>query len=188
MDDLLEKMICENKNAFEEDAPEGHFERFEQRLKKQQQPPAGNHKKKYLQIAAAAAFVLLLGNQLRMYLQQAVVQPETYGFSLSSISPEYGEVEYYYTSTWDKSMSHWQKLVANGLISTEEQQLLKDEMNEFDQTYQKLQQELKSKPDDERIINAMLELYQTRLAIINLIIEKLENLKKEKETKYENEI
>jgi len=188
MDDLLEKMIRENKEAFEEDAPEGHFERFEQRLKKQKQLPAESHKKRYLQIAAAIAFVLLLGNQVRMYLQQPATQPKTEEISLASVSPEYGEVEYYYTSTYEQSMRHWDKLTADGGISPEEQQLMQDEMKEFDETYQKLQKELQSKPDDERVINAMLELYQTRLSIINLIIDKLENMKQHNGTEHESEI
>lgn len=188
MEDLLEKLIRDNKEAFEEDAPEGHFERFDQRLKKQKQHPAGSPKKRYLQIAAAVAFVLLLGNQVRMYLQQTGSQQKTEEISLSSVSPEYGEVEYYYTSTYEQSMRHWQKLTADGVISSEEQQLMKEEMKEFDETYQKLQKELQSNPDDERVINAMLELYQTRLSIINLIIDKLENMKQHNGNEHESEI
>jgi len=176
INDILEKTIRENKAIFEEDAPEGHFERFEQRLNRQKIRPLYKQRKFYLQIAAAIIFVLLVGNQVRMYMQVPDEQPVT----LSNISPEYGEAEFYYTSAIDQGMRHWEKLTADGVISSEEQEMMQQEIDEFDATYKRLQKELAANPEDERVINAMLELYQTRLSIINLIIDKLEDIKKQK--------
>jgi len=179
-DDILEKSIRENKALWEEDAPEGHFERFEQRLSQQQVRPLRNRRKLILQIAAAVAFALLLGNQVRLYLQPQPVQ-----LTLGSISPEYAEAEFYYTSAINQGMNHWEKLSADGLISEDEQQLMQQEITEFETTYKKLQEELSAAPDDERVIHAMLELYNTRLSIINLIIEKLEEIKTQKDKNHD---
>ncbi|WP_163713909.1 hypothetical protein [Mangrovibacterium lignilyticum] len=184
LNDILEKTIRENKAIFEEDAPEGHFERFEQRLNQLKIRPLKNRRKLYLQIAAAVAFALLLGNQVHMYLQVPEVQPVT----LASVSPEYGEAEFYYTSAIDQGMRHWEKLTADGVITPDEQEMMQQEITEFDATYKRLQKELAANPEDERVINAMLELYQTRLSIINLIIDKLEEIKKQKTNSYESEI
>lgn len=175
--DILEQLIRDNRSLFDEDAPEGHFERFQQKLNKEPIPIRKNRKKLFLQIAAAVAFVLLLGNQVRMYLQMPADKQESY--SLASVSSEYGEAEFYYTSAIDQGMEQWNKLMDDGMISLEEQQMMQQEIDEFETTYQKLQQELKANPGDERVVNAMLELYQTRLSIIHLIIEKLENIKKQ---------
>lgn len=188
MDDLLEKRIRENKAAFDEDAPEGHFERFEQRL---QQAGSLRPKRRFIrlwQAAAILAIALLGGNQVRMYLQRPVAPAAQPEITLASLSPEYREVEYYYTSSFDQSMKQWQQLQADGAITADEQKMITDEIAEFDQTYAKLQKELQANPDDERVINAMLELYQTRLSIINLIIGKLEQIKKQKATDHEREI
>ncbi|PTN09375.1 hypothetical protein [Mangrovibacterium marinum] len=176
-DDLLEKTIRENKAFFDEDAPEGHFERFAQRLNAPRIDPIRRRRKIFLQVAATVAFVLLLGNQLRMYLQQP--QPEA-AITLGSVAPEYAEAEFYYTSAIDQGMRHWEKLSEDGIISTDEQRMMQEEIADFEETYARLQDELAANPEDERVINAMLELYQTRLAIINLIIEKLEEVKKQK--------
>lgn len=180
-DDILEKTFRDNKAIFEDDAPEGHFERFEQRLKQEQIRPFYKQRKFYLRVAAAVVFVLLVGNQVRMYMDRPAEQTAT----LSSVSPEYGEAEFYYTSAINQGMQHWEQLTADGIISPEEQDMMKQEIAEFDATYKRLQEELASNPEDERVINAMLELYQTRLSIINLIINKLEDIKKLKEDNHD---
>lgn len=176
-DDMLEKTMRENKAFFDEEAPEGHFERFANRLGEQKIKPIRNRRRIYLQIAAAVAFALLLGNQVRMYLQHP---KEPAALTLSSVSPEYAEAEFYYTSAIDQGMEHWKKLTADGMISQDEQKMMNAEIADFQETYARLQKDLAANPEDERVINAMLELYQTRLAIINLIIDKLEEIKKQK--------
>ena len=85
-------------------------------------------------------------------------------------------------------MHEWEKLSRNGYLTDEDQQLMQNEMAEFDRTYTRLQQELAANPEDERVINAMLELYQTKLSIITLIIQKLEEIKQQKNNHHETEI
>jgi len=66
------------------------------------------------------------------------------------------------------------------LISESEQQMMQKEQKEFDQMYQKLLEDLKANPDDERVINAMLEYYQSRMNIISLVINKLKEIQQQK--------
>jgi hypothetical protein len=189
MEDLLEKAIRENKGAFEEDAPLGHFERFEAKLDEEFKQKNKNNRKIYLQIAAALVFALLLGNQLRMYLAQPHQQPQPAPpANLASVSPEYGEVEFYFTSTIGQSLNEWEKLSKAGVISEENQQLMAKEMEEFDKMEAQLQKELNANPDDQRVIDAMLEYYQAKLSVITLIIDKLKEVKQQKTTDNETEI
>lgn len=181
MTDPLKNSIQKNREAFEVEPQEGHFERFQLRLEAYPVKRKAFGKKSYLQIAAAILFVLLAGNQLRMYLAQEKDKPPT----LSSVSQEYGEVEYYYTTAIGQGMSQWEKLLAQGLISPEDQNMMESEMKEFDETYARLQQELEASPEDERVVNAMLEVYQSRLSIITLIINKLETIKQQKKASHE---
>ena len=183
MSDILEKAIRENKDALVEDAPEGHFERFEAKLNKEFKTK-NKFNRRLLQIAAVLIFALLLGNQLRIYFAPKQVQVT----SLASVSPEYGEVEFYFTSTIDQSMVEWEKLNKEGYISEADQQMMTNEILEFDQLQAQLQQELKANPDDERVINAMLEYYQAKLSVITLITDKLKEVKQQKLTNNETEI
>ena len=62
------------------------------------------------------------------------------------------------------------------------------EQQEFDEMYQKLIVDLKANPDDERVINAMLEYYQARMNVITLIINKLQEVKQQKYQSHEIKI
>jgi hypothetical protein len=109
------------------------------------------------------------------------------GTTLASISPEYEEVEFYFTSAISGGLSQWEQLVSEGLISEDEQQMMNNELNEFEEVYKNLQADLSANPNDERVINAMLEYYQTKLSLIHMILEKLEEVKQKTKTNYETE-
>lgn len=186
MNDELEKLIRKNKDFFEDDAPSGHFERFNAKFDREFKPAKKLNRKIILRIAASLIFMLLLGNQIRMYL--APSRDPVSAPTLASVSPEYGEAEFYYTSAIDESMKQWNKLVKQGAISEADQKMMKQELAEFDRLHKQLQKDLKSAPDDERVINAMLEYYQSRLHVIQLVIDKLQKAKQQKLMNNETEI
>lgn len=180
MNDELEKLILDNRESILDEEPlEGHFERFEARLQKASKPGRVIQLRPLLRIAAIVVFVLLAVNQARIYLT-----PEKKAeLTLGSISPEYREVEFYYTNAIQMGMSQWNRLSKEGYVSESEQQMMKSEQQEFDHMYQKLQEDLKANPNDERVINAMIEYYQARMNVINLIINKLQEVKQQKNNK-----
>lgn len=184
--DYIDNIITENIEALNDNEPmDGHFARFEAKLSKQ------NKKKRKItlnvvwKVAAAIVFVLLASNQAFIYFSpdnQGMFIPENknIGISLASVSSEYKEVEFYYTSAINSGMTQWNKLNAEGLISDDEQKMMDEELSEFETLYKNLQEDLKLNPNDERVINAMLEYYQAKLSVINLIVEKLEEVKQQK--------
>ncbi|MGQ8337901.1 hypothetical protein ACUNWD_15230 [Sunxiuqinia sp. A32] len=184
MSDILEKLIKENREAFEEEPLQGHFDRFESKLDQSFRKKKSLEWKNYLQIAASILLVVLVANQVRIYM----APDKEENISLANVGPEYKEVEFYYTSSIESSLKEWNKLVKDGYIGEEEQAMMKQEMTEFDSMYKNLQTELEANPDDERVVNAMLEYYQAKLSIINLIIEKLEQVKQQKLTNDEIKI
>ena len=187
MTDPLKNMIQKNKDAFEMEPPEGHFERFQMKLETTPVKKKWMSTRSWSEIAAAVLIIILAGNQARIYFSNDSTE-KTRLLTLSSVSPEYSEVEYYYISAIDEGMSHWEKLRKQGMISPKEQKMMEIEMKEFDDTYVRLQKDLEANPEDERVINAMLEVYQSRLSIITLIINKLETIKQQKKTNHETEI
>jgi hypothetical protein len=61
------------------------------------------------------------------------------------------------------------------------------EMKSMDSTYVSLQRELKANPNDERIINAMIEHYQTKLEVMTYIVNQLKTIRNDNHNKKENE-
>ncbi len=190
--DNIEEIILNNLKELNDFEPkDGHFERFQAKLNVQ-------HKKRTItlnvvwKVAAAVVFVLLAVNQVNMYLspdkQNGVVSESNTDFTLSSVSPEYKEVEFYYTNAINVELNQWNSMVADGFISKEEQDLLDNEMAEFETRFINLQNDLKANPNDERVINAMLEYYQAKLDIINMIVSKLQEVKQQKNKSHENNI
>lgn len=180
MKDELERLISNNRHSILDEEPlEGHFERFEARLLKASKPTRTINFRPVLKIAAIVVFALLAVNQARIWF----FPEKTETLTLGSISTEYCEVEFYYTNAIQMGMNQWEKLGREGFVSESEQQAMQKEQLEFDHVYQKLQEELKANPDDERVINAMLEYYQARMNVITLIINKLQEVKQQKNNK-----
>ena len=183
MTDLLERAIRDNKEVFEEEPLNGHFDRFDAKLDKMHKKQKTMGWKTYLQIVASVLLVALIVNQVQSYLGN-----EQEPLSLSQISPEYSEVEFYFIASIENNILAWNKLVSEGFISGEEQEMMNTEMEEFDQMYKELQAELQANPDDKRVVNAMLRYYHTKLSVTTLIIEELEKVKQQKLIKHETEI
>lgn len=191
--DNIEEIILNHREGLNDNEPmEGHFDRFEAKLNLQ-------HKKKKFnlnvvwKVAAAVVFVLLVSNQVAIYLSQGNQGSlfSTFGkkeVTLSSVSPEYQEVEFYYTSSINSGINQWEKLKREGMISEEEQDMMNSELNDFQTRYENLQKDLAANPNDERVINAMLEYYQAKLSVINLIVNKLEEVKQQTKNNHGPEI
>ncbi len=190
--DNIEELISKHLEELNETEPrEGHFERFEAKIKTQ-------HKKRTItisdvwKVAAAVVFVFLAVNQAVIYFssdgQGLIHRQNNANVSLASVSPEYQEVEFYYTNAINVGLNQWNKLKDEGAVSKNEQVLMDNELKEFEKMHQSLQNDLAANPNDERVINAMLEYYQSKLNVINIIVDKLKEVKqlKEDENKVSN--
>lgn len=183
--DNIEELISKQKEAFNETEPrEGHFERFEARLKSQQKRQSITLNS-VLKVAAAVIFVLLAVNQAVIYFspngQGLIHRQNNTNYTLASVSPEYKEVEFYYTNAIHVGLNEWNKLKNEGAVSNEEQKLMDNELVEFDKLHKSLQTDLAANPNDDRVINAMLEYYQSKLNVINIIVDKLQKVQQLKE-------
>lgn len=180
--DNIEELILKNLEGLNENEPmDGHFARFEAKLN-------AEHKKKRFsfnriwKVAAAVIFVLLVTNQANIYFspnQQDLLLNTSRNseVSLASVSLEYEEVEFYYTNAINVGLNQWNTLTTDGFISEEEQTMMDTELSEFEDRFKTLQEDLAANPNDERVINAMLEYYQAKLSVISMIVKKLEEVK-----------
>lgn len=182
--DYMEEMILKNLEALNDNEPmEGHFDRFEKKLKAQNKVRRITWRNT-LKVAAAVVFILMATNQVRLYFFSDSSNKNE--ISLASLSPEYKEVEFYYTSSINSGLDQWNELYKAGLITDDEQTMMDDELKDFENRYKSLQKDLAANPNDERVINAMLEFYQVKLSVITMIVNKLEEVKQQKNNHYED--
>ena len=180
--DNIEKLILENIDALNDNEPmEGHFARFEAKLDAQHKTKRTISLNLIMKVAAVVVFAFLATNQAFIYISpdnQGIFnsKSEAASISLASVSPEYQEVEYYYTNSINTGIDQWNNWIEQGMISEDEQNMMDNELAEFETLYQNLQKDLAANPNDQRVINAMLEYYQAKLSVINIIITKLEEV------------
>jgi hypothetical protein len=175
----LEKIFLENREAFNSEEPEnGHFERFEKKLKSPKTIMRFNY-----WYSVAAVFVIIILSVLYAYekvqkTDNQTIEPNNGRMALRDVSPEYAEVEFFLTSQIENGMSKIEQI--DFLNNTAEKQMLLDELKAMDSVYTNLQKELNANPNDERTIEAMIQYYRTKVIIMNSIINKFEQLKTRK--------
>lgn len=173
--DEIEQLIMAHRSNFDTaELPQGHLERFQRRLE-QERRVKPLFQGRIWKVAAAVIFLFLAGNQARIWLVPEKETPTT----LAALSPEYAEVEFYYTRAIQSGMEHLSYLTGSGVISAQDNAIMQEEFREFETRYKTLQEELQANPYDERVINAMIEYYQARLQVINMVLSKLEEVRQQ---------
>jgi hypothetical protein len=69
----------------------------------------------------------------------------------------------------------------------EQKQMLDNELQSMDSIYVQLKKELKANPDDDRIINAMIEHYQTKVDVLSYVVDQLKKIRNENQNKKNDE-
>ena len=179
--DKIDKILVEHHAEFEEEPKEGHFSRFEEKLRLSASKQKGVHFSPFLKVAAVLVIILLSAN-LVVFYRNSKQEIKTAAVSKNDL----GEASFYYTSRINKGIRDLEAMSKEGIGSKKEIVQIKHELSEMDSLFVNLQQEYKANPNDERIINAMIEYYQTKLDIVNTIKTDLENVKKLKSKYHEN--
>ncbi|HBC78238.1 MAG TPA: hypothetical protein DEO60_16415 [Bacteroidales bacterium] len=180
----IEDIIRNSKEFFDGAEPsEGHFERFKRKLEIR----CGEKtiKRSIVPYLLKAAVVTLLVTLSSLWTWDHFIRPDRNRMTLGEVSPQFREVENYYV--------HQVKLMESELVNidlktnNEQKKMLVTEMNSMDSVYVQLQKELKANPNDERIINAMIEHYQTKVEVMSYILSQLKAIRNENQNKKENE-
>lgn len=178
----IEDLIRNNRSFFEDAEPNpGHFERFSLKLEMRASAKRKINIAPYLLRAAAVTILVTLSS---LWTWDHLLSPGRNRMSLSEVSTEYREVERYYVQ--QTSMMETEIMGIDLANSEEQKDMLKEELKNMDVTYKELQKELKANPNDERVINAMIEHYQTKLNVMTYILDQLKQIKNENETQNTN--
>lgn len=188
--DNLEKLISQNKSVFNKTEPsESHFDKFESLLDQMhEEKPILKPKNKiirfsWLKVVAVIAIVLFISDQVydRFFQPAPTIQ-----FSLSDISDDYREAEQFYATTIASEQANLQELIQNNQLSKEEQEMITVELNELNDRFKQLQKDLATNPTDKRVINAMIQFYQTKANLLQYIIKQLKQVKQQNNQSYEH--
>ena len=169
----IDEIIRSNRDLFEAEPRDGHLERFNRKLESRFH--LGSVKRSIVPYLLKAAVVTLLITLSSLWTYDHFLSPERSRMALGDVSPQYKEVENYYL--------HQVNLMENeiGTVNISgnqaQKQLLSRELKSMDSVYVQLQKELKANPDDERIINAMIEHYQTKLEVMTFILNQLKTIR-----------
>lgn len=181
----IEEYIRKNRNSFDTSEPsEGHFERFTAKLETRMEKTPVYRRVSLLPYLLRAAAVAILVTLSSLWTWEHVLSPDTKKMTLSEVSPEYRQVEQYYV----QQVNLMENEIKNIEIGNDEEQqkMFLYELEVMDQTYEDLKKDLKDNPNDERVINAMIEHYQKKTEVMNYILEQLKAVKNENQINNEN--
>jgi cytochrome c-type biogenesis protein CcmH/NrfG len=180
----IEDIIRENKDLFEGAEPsKGHLERFNRKLELRFQEKVP--KRSIVPYLLRAAVVTLLVTLSSLYTWDHFIRTGSSRMTLGEVSPQYKEVENYYVH--QVNMMEGEIVNIDLKNNPEQKEMLVKEMKSMDSVYVSLQKELKANPNDERIINAMIEHYQTKIEVLNYIVGQLKTIRNENQNEDENE-
>lgn len=174
----LERFIQENRTDFDSAVPSLKvWAQLDQHLDRQR-PKGRVVWMKRLRAAAAVLLLLTAGGAMGAYLtnQNKAVD------SLSDISPEHAEMERYFSTQVEEKLAK--------LASYHQDGIVKADLEELDQAYEQLKKDLETAPTgaDEKIIQAMIETYQTKINILEQVLEKVERVNPTIDKTAENEV
>jgi len=180
----IDELIRSNRDFFGEAEPsKGHLERFERKL--EMRFGKATIKRSIVPYLLKAAVVTLLVTLSSLWTWDHFIRPDRNRMTLSDVSPQFKEVENYYIHQVNLMESELSSVTLSNDPAHNE--MLKKEMKSMDSTYVQLQKDLKANPDDERIINAMIEHYQTKVEVMSYILNQLKELRNENQNTMEDE-
>lgn len=151
---------------FDVDVPRfGHLDRFEKRLNPQKKKRIFSYK----WMSVAASIVLVLGFWLGSNVTNKMV-------SLADVSPEMQETETFFTSTIKQELKEIEKF-----RNPTTERVIEDALNQLErleEKYQDLVKSLNKSNNDRRVVYAMISNYQSRIEILQDVLNQIDKIKK----------
>lgn len=173
LDNILAKIT-----QTEEEPTSGHFERFGDKIRKRE------HKRVFNLLLKAAAILVLAYLSTELYLSVNLEKRENQ--ILAKSEKEIKDAGIYYTIQINNEMKEVKALIKEGAGSEKDLSEVRKEFSEMDNQFQNLKRDYQSNPADERLQNAIIQYYQSKLEIVNTIKNDMENVKQQKLKYYEN--
>ena len=181
MKDNLEKFIHENRAEFDREIPSLKvWAAIDKAISPEEvDKPTAKPRRlwRHAWIAASIAFLLATGAFIGL---QMGTDPQSEIASLSDYSSEYAEMEVYYQTQIQKKVAQ---------LARYDDITVGEDLKQVDEFMQELKQELQEAPkgNEEKIINAMIDNYQTKINILERVLERIQSTNQENLKSEENE-
>jgi len=181
-EDPLDHLFKTLQSDFDVETPNTHHEdRFLAKLKHNQvtvKPVTKTHAFLKPLLAVAATVVLIIT------LTFTIKTQDTNTADLASVSPEMAKTQSFFTATIAQELKQLKKENA-----PEVQPLIQDafkQLNVLEAHYEKLKLDLTKSGNDKRVIYAMIANFQSRIEILESVMETIDNVKQLKNISNEN--
>jgi hypothetical protein len=134
-------------------------------------------------LKVAASVIIVMGIGFGIYIQS---QKGTKGVDLAAINPEYAQQQVHYASLVETKLTELKSASKN------DPQLYKEfsaEIAKMDSTYKKLNNDLATSPNQERVLRAMIRNLQIQTEVLSQqlnVIEQFNQMKKEQNNETKN--
>ena len=177
--DSIDKLFDNLQGQFDLEHPQpGHEERFLKRLQQHQPVEKAAPKRSIWPVLAiAASFALVISVGISVF---------NAGNPANQIDPEFKKTEFYFASVLQTEM---EKLEAEDSPVTKK--LVEDtmiQMNKLEADYLALEKKLQQPGDQKLILHAMITNFQTRINLLQDVLQQIENIKQLKNNSDENTI
>jgi translation elongation factor EF-G len=157
---MIEDFIHKNIGAFfNEDLADGHIERFEQRLKKDLSISKNNWSLKNIMLAASIIFLISAITIILLNMKYTLPDKQIF----TSTAPEMYEAEKFYMDAISEKINILNK---KQKISSD----LSADLKEIDKTIKNISKDIAQNPGDERLLSAVINVYQSKLDLLDDII------------------
>ncbi len=162
----LEKYIVDNREDFDCAVPNLKVWAAIDKTLEEQQVGKRVQMWKYLRVAAAAAMLVIAGGIGGVYLNGNFDKNQG---AIAQLAPEHADLEKYYTEQVEQKTKQLVSLKHEGYVNVQE------DLKKLDDTFLELMQEYQKLPpgSGDMVIQAMLENYQTKLDILERVLEKV---------------
>jgi hypothetical protein len=184
--DELEKLIIDKRDEFDGNIPvEGHEGHFLSKLDQYHKKVASKNRIYLLKIAASVGiFIISSVFVLWAYFQYSYKPKMQFNITRSVI--EFREAQDYLASQIDIGVEQLKKIK---FYEPNQMDSIFADLNAMDFNNNQLQADLKLNPNDDRLMNAIIDLYLIKLDVINQIIQSFSiSETKEKTNGYEHDI
>ena len=164
MSDRFENFIKQNRDQFDQKIPSLKvWADIEKRL----DPPKAKRISLSRIVGIAASVIILLGVGAFLGQQFMSTSPDTP--TLAEISPEYGQME----NNLQKRINQKRAQLA----SYNYDDSVNEDLQDLDETLEELRAELKNVPkgSEEQIVQAMIKNYETKIKILEIVLEKIDS-------------
>ena len=170
----LDEFINKNRAEFDTEEPNvEHFQNFANKLTEiSDSKKQSKVKLIYPFIGIASSIVLLAALFFLFEIPSKNKVNSAHQMLLSDVSIEYKEAEIFFINDVKTKSTELKKLKCNKIAERQVEIVFK-ELNQLDIVYTSLQKDLASNEGDQRIIDAMLNNYQTQVEILDAVISEL---------------